>query len=414
MNEFTHSHDRHVDRVPAQSGHAALSTVLGCDVAGRVQVGVKSESTFPAFERCPGTTVVLRYVTTARASLRGMSRVNPDHRTAPFLSLVLDETFDLSEGPTVEPSFSFGLLFGPHTLTDIGQVFQHDCATSGNGLDDLLGEDVIAVAPEPCLGLADLFEVPLGRFCSPGLKSAPQLEQPVFDGPPRLLSEEKVIGRDSRLSESEVYAYNGINGSNLWGRNGDGNVHGPTTIAVNQVGGVHGVPRVSFRIFGDCKAERLAACDGGQPHSTGSPVDLEGVHVVARRAGVGVRARDLFPFAFEGKRASDCFGCFDAGLNVEVAHERRVLDFERAIELVVEADPVLFGVFPPASADGVEDLGEQVACLRESRDLLGSGFKRYDDCPSHKATIPYAFAKVNKERRAAIPLPAKADSPLAA
>jgi hypothetical protein len=44
------SHNRHVDRVPAEAGHASFGKVLPHYIPGRVQIGVNLISAFTAAE----------------------------------------------------------------------------------------------------------------------------------------------------------------------------------------------------------------------------------------------------------------------------------------------------------------------------------------------------------------------------
>lgn len=397
MNEFTHSHDRHVDRVPTHVGYTGLGTVLGRNVSRGIQVGMQGEPALSALEHGARTAVVLCCVSTARALLRGMPGINPDHRTTAFFGFVLDELFDLSKGPSVDPPLGFGVPFCFNPSSNVGQVFQNDGPSRGGCSDDLFGEDVVTVATEPFLGLADLLEVAFRALGSSGLQSSLQLEQSVFDGPPSLLPEKLVVGCDGRLGKPEIYSNDSIDRIDCRRGDGDRNVHEPSVISFDQIGSVYTTPDVLTRMRGYFESDRLTASGSGQAHSSRCPIDLEGVHVVARGTAGGVRTRDFFAPALEDQCTPNCLGCLYTGLDVQITHECGILDLERAVELVVEADPILFGVLPASCTDGVEHLGKQGTGFYEGRDLPRCRFKCNDDCTPHSQIIPYAFLKVNNK-----------------
>src|SRR4051794_29902349 len=81
-------HGRLVDRQPVESGCAAFGTVLGSNVTRPIEVGMQRVATHPTHKQIAGTAVVASGMPTPAARLGGMSRINRDHHTAPFLGLV--------------------------------------------------------------------------------------------------------------------------------------------------------------------------------------------------------------------------------------------------------------------------------------------------------------------------------------
>src|SRR4051794_34020396 len=121
MSKLSIPRDRQHDWLPVVPGGARGDTVLGRDVSGRVQVGVKLEAARSTLEPATRATVVTRDVSTRRTHLGGSPRINPGHRHAPLFGLVLNEGSDLVERPAVNTP---GLLAVAHrdTLADVGQV----------------------------------------------------------------------------------------------------------------------------------------------------------------------------------------------------------------------------------------------------------------------------------------------------
>ena len=85
-------------------------------------------ATRPAHKQVAGTAVVAGTLPAPAARLGGMSRVNCDHHTAPFLGLVLDKAAQLRERPGVDPPLRLGLAPHPGALAQVFEVFQHQCS----------------------------------------------------------------------------------------------------------------------------------------------------------------------------------------------------------------------------------------------------------------------------------------------
>jgi hypothetical protein len=119
-------HDRLVAQ-PTGSGSAPTGTVLGRDVTSSIQVGIEMQSTLPTCELALRTAVVAGTMPTPAACLGGMSRIDRDHRTTPFLGLVLDFRFETGEWPAMHPPFGQPLFGRPRSLlralADVFEVF---------------------------------------------------------------------------------------------------------------------------------------------------------------------------------------------------------------------------------------------------------------------------------------------------
>src|SRR5436305_10117913 len=103
---------------------------------------------------------------TPAARLGGMSRIDRHHRTTPFLGFVPDKTFELSERPGVNAPLCFGLTTHLRALANIFQVFHHDRPTRFDQLDNLSGENVIAITTETSLPVTRPTQMPFGAPCA--------------------------------------------------------------------------------------------------------------------------------------------------------------------------------------------------------------------------------------------------------
>src|SRR5438445_9899126 len=101
MRNTSAPRDRLHDGQPAIPGHARDGAVFRRDIAGSNEVGVELIVALPTLKPRTRTAVVPSRVATARASLRGMSRINRNHHNAPFLGFVLSKRSDLVKRPAM-------------------------------------------------------------------------------------------------------------------------------------------------------------------------------------------------------------------------------------------------------------------------------------------------------------------------
>ncbi len=234
-----------------------------------------------------------------------MSRVNRNHRTAPFLGLVLDKTLELRERPRVDPPLRFGLAPHPRPCADVFKVFQHERSARLDRAHDLLGQHMIAITPEAPLPMAQAFEVPLGTAAALLLRRLLELEQPSLDCLPGAFTQEAVSGRHCQAAQSQVDADHLLGGRDLRGKNTHDDVQPPAPVARDQVGRVDRVARILRRIVGNRKANRLPPVDEGQPHRAAFPIQAKGVQIIARRAGIGAGLTDRATSLLECQSALD-------------------------------------------------------------------------------------------------------------
>ena len=189
-------HDWLVDTQPANSSFTTIGMLLGRDSARRMHVGIEMIATRPTFEYALRTAVGASNMPAAATSLRGMPGINPSHRTTPFFGFVPDKALTLGKRPGVHAAPGFGMPSGFHALANARKVFQDDGSARLDGLNDLLGEHMIAVTAEVLLSVAHTLEMP---FCAARpflLQRAREIKQPTFDRLPPLLAQKAIVGCD--------------------------------------------------------------------------------------------------------------------------------------------------------------------------------------------------------------------------
>src|SRR5262249_48552935 len=161
------------------------------------------------------------------------SRINRNHRTTPSLGLVPDKALELGERPGVHPALGFSTPFGLHPLADVLEVFHYDRRAWLDRLNDLLGEDMIAVAVKAPLSVAYTLEMPFCAACAFLLQRSLEMKQPTFDCLPRLLAQEAVVRGDSGATDAQIDADDLIGRLDFWRGNRDNDVQPPMSISLD-------------------------------------------------------------------------------------------------------------------------------------------------------------------------------------
>jgi hypothetical protein len=97
---------------PAEGGCTTFDMVLGGNIPRSIEVGMQREATGTTHEQIAGTTVVTGNMPAPAACLGGMSRIDRNHYTTPFLGLVPDKALQLGKRPGVDTAARF--RFAPH------------------------------------------------------------------------------------------------------------------------------------------------------------------------------------------------------------------------------------------------------------------------------------------------------------
>lgn len=383
------SHSRQVDRLPARDGVAIPGKVLGCDVPCPVQVGMNLVATSPTLEPCAGAAVVASNMPAAATSLRGMPGINPDHRTTPFLSLVLYERTQLGKAPTVKTPGLFTMT-NSHPGPDVLQVFQDDCPASWCALNNLLAQHVVAVLTEPERLASELPQVAASALAAALLESATQLEPPGLDVAPGVLAQEASVGGDGGLRQTQVNPDHYIRGRNFRRGNRDHDVQPPPSLSEEQVRHADLSAAIPLRIGGQVEGDSGTPGSSGQADGSLFPVHLEGVDVESRRTQGRPGSGYLASLLEQGQGGPHRFGSLDASLDVEVTHKRRVLTFHSPVGLAVKGDAVSLSVLPAIGADSIEGPGELPCGLGQGLGLLRSRLQENSNRSIHRMMIPYA------------------------
>jgi hypothetical protein len=167
--------------------------VLGRSIPRRIEVGMQLKAARATHKTATGTAVGAGRMPTAATHLRGMSRVDRNHRTTPFLGFVPDKALQLRKRPAMHTPA--GVRFAPdlRALAYVGQVFQHDRRTRLDRRHDLLTQHMIAITTKTGLFPAQPAQVPLRAAGALLLQLPFQMKQPSLDRLPGAFAQ-KVVG----------------------------------------------------------------------------------------------------------------------------------------------------------------------------------------------------------------------------
>src|SRR3990167_3362714 len=244
----TTRNNRRVDRAPASPRYTKAGMVLGRDIPCRIEVSMQLEATRPTDEATARTAVVASLVPAAATGLRGMSRINRNHRATPFFGLVRDERTHLRKRPTMYSARRCRFALDLCTTTNVRQVLKSDGCPRLTGLHNLLTQDVIAVLAETRLLASEVSQVPFGRWRTDMLQLTLELEALAFDVLPASCAQKGRSTRDGWLCQAQVNTYYRFRGQQQrrWQRHH--NMQIPTTALAYQVGGVRWKARIPFRV----------------------------------------------------------------------------------------------------------------------------------------------------------------------
>jgi hypothetical protein len=384
------SHDRSVDRRPASRGYTSTGLVLGSDVSCPVQIGMQLEATSSAPEPSTRASVVAGDVPAATTRLRGMPGIDPDHRTAALLCLVLDERTKLVKAPAMKTP---GLLSFTHlgSHSDVLQVFDDDRGTGTHSSNDLLRDDVITISTKSSLLAPQFPQMTLSGLRVLGLQGSFQLEDPGLDVAPSPLAQELIVRCDSRLDYAEVHADDLVGWCDFGCGHDHHDVQQPATIALDEVGCCCLEPDKLLAVVRNDDGDCQSACYCREFNFAGGPVELEGMHVESRRTARRLRTRNLAPLFVQAQCALDGLCGFDTRLDVQVTNESREPIFERAICGVVERNTILLVVLPSVGAHDVEGFSELIGCFDKSFNLDWGRLEYEANRSIHTMNLPYTL-----------------------
>ncbi len=199
--------------------------MVGSDVPGGMQVRVEGEAALLAAEVAPPRTVGLLPVPATAALLTGVAGGYRGHGPTHQRRLVA------REGPRVPaPTLPFAPL---QACADVGQLLADQGRAGRHGLDQPLGQHVVAVPAETFLAAGHLAPVPLGRPWAFRLKSTAQAERTGLDFPPRALPEELGLGSCGGAHHAQINTDHRSRGAHLRLRGVDHDVQPTPTPAIH-------------------------------------------------------------------------------------------------------------------------------------------------------------------------------------
>jgi hypothetical protein len=346
------------------------------DLPGTVKVGVDLVSARLAPKEGLRRAVAPMHMSTLAATLAGVPGVDGLHDRADILSFVGGEASKLGIAPTVMPT----PLAPPSLLgacADLGQVLDHDHAARPCALDNLFGENVVAIPPKQSLSAAHLFQMPLGRFRAFGLEFALEPEIPRFNLLPFSLPKELGGGCDGWSVDAEVNPDDATGRNEFRRLNVHDGVQPPTRRAAQQVccNKATGLIEPFLGLTARRKGQFYTTGDGGKPDDSFVLFDAEAACVVTHHAAIPVRRRNLFAFLLQRKCRAQCFGRLHAGRNHKLGRQVRMRLAQVGVCRLMERNTVLLAPFPAQPSDSVKASTRGRQCRRQDRVLVGRQLK---------------------------------------
>ncbi len=339
--------------------------MVGSDVPGRIQVRREGAAALLAAEVAPPRTVGLLPVPTTAALLAGVAGVYRGHGHTRQRRLVAREAEQAREGPRVPaPTLPFAPL---QACADVGQVLAAQVCAGLHGLDQALGQHVVAVPAETFLAAEHRAPVPLGRPWAFRLKSTAPAERTGLDFPPRALAEEMGLESYGGAHNAELNTDHRSCGAHVRLRGLDHDVQPKRTPAVHAELG-----RTSREIDARGRAEWDAQryplpISNTRPEGTAfGKLDLGRASVVAAGGARRMWAGHLPALAPAGTAGRNGFsGSYTAG--ADQLRRRRCSRTFICVGLVVEFHSVEARHLPTHRADVVEHRGVLRAALTPYR-----------------------------------------------
>lgn len=388
VSELRLSHDKPVDRGLASSGYTAAGTVLGCDVAGGIQIGVQREATCSALKPPTRATVVAGDVPASAALLRGFPRVYRRHRTASLFSLIPDEGTQLGKGPAMKaPGLRPVTDF--YATADVRKILDDNRAADWCSGDDLLTQHVVTISSKAALFAPEFAQMSLCGLGTGFLQRPTQFEQASFGCLPRFLPEKGVGRCNGRLSDAKVNANYYVSRNNLRRGHRDDDVQVPCAFAFDEVCGIDGITEEALSVGRQRKANRQALCRGRETDRACVPIQTEGVQIEAGWTSNRAWAGDAATLFRQYQRTAHSFRSLDPCLDVQVAHQGRVIGLQRPVERMMQGHAVALVMLPAVRADGVED-GRELRCrFTERSRLVRRRVQAEANGALHRFSIPY-------------------------
>jgi hypothetical protein len=363
--------------------------VLLADIVRRIQIGIQAIATLFAQKEGLRLTIGAMLMSTARASLGSMSRVDSFDPDTPFLRLIDQERLKLSKRPTMQSALCFAFLSDLARTADMFEILNHDGRAGEAVGNDALGEDVITVPVEASRLATQFLEMATSRPGSFGLQGTTEAETTTIDFFPMSVPQELASRGDGRMVESQVYPNHVRDRGNSRFRNRDHHIQPVLPFATTQICCGDPVALVSGTEWGNREGNTHLPGAGREPNRRGLPVECIGFLVVANRTEPRTGLADFPTFAFAINGRFEGFRSFDASLDQQIADQPRAGLFGRVIRAVVQPNSVLFLALPSIRAYRIKGRSELLKRFTKCFCLLWSGMQLYPYRSVHTQILPY-------------------------
>ena len=355
-----------------------------CDVPGSVQVRVLRVLALLAHESFAARSVLPGRVPALRAPLRRVPRVHVHHGHPVFRRLVAHHVLLATERPGVQPSPGVRAEAGS-SETEVRQVFQRQRGATGQRVQDVLRDIVVAPEPKPLPLPAALLQPAPGGTCAFGLEAALRAEVPAVHPMPVGLADDLAAGQRRRNHDTSITTDDVFGNLGEFNLLGEGEGEPPAALVVlGELATVAGPPVVTLQpeVLLDGDLEALAHRGQGDRH----PIWTEGHGVGVEGDGqeLGGGAGDLLAL----RDALSDGGDGPHGEAQDVADElglEAVVRAEAVVDGVVEVDGALDGRVVEGDRSGIV-VGSGDAALEVEQGSLG--FRRDIDSNPDRARHP--------------------------
>lgn len=347
-------YDRPIDFRPTSKAYSPRSKVICSNVSRRVQIGIQPKFTRFALKMTLTSTICFRNMPTPGTLLRRVPRIDICDKNTEKKGLVSKKCLKTEKTPRMEPPLNISASL--HPGSNIGQIFQHDCCTLLNRLDQPFGKNMIAIAAETFLSARDLFQVSLSRSCAFRLKGSSKSKGSIFDLSPSTRSEKLSFTSYGGATDPKIYSNNPFCGLNFFRFSFNNDMEPKTTFSVaTKVGRAHFPIDPGVVMFRDLKSQRLTSLNRSN-RSFSSKIDGCGMRIVPDTLPLRSGTRDLLALFAKGFSRSQGFGSLGSGRAYELGRksgQRSLVE----VGVVMEFDSVDSFLFPTNFTNSVERFG---------------------------------------------------------
>lgn len=328
-------------------------------------------------------------MSTARAGLRGMARVNSYDSDSKLLRFIAQKCLKLRKRPGMQPSVCFGFFLDFAGAADIFQVLNNDGRAWCGVLNDTLGEDMIAVPVKSQRLTRQLFEMSFCTLCSFGLEFSTKAKPAAIHFFPVTITQKLAIGSDSRPIQAQVNSDDFFILRNSWFWERDDNMQPPLSFTKKEVCRCEFSSKIFLAVGRDGKRKGNTPRQGRKSGLSFFPMHDGSSLVEANGAELGTRLTSFTPFRLAIKSAFEGFSRFNTGLNQNVSVQPGIQLTGFVVGSVMQFYTVLLILMPTVGTHKVEDLCELLHRFSQEKILLFIRLKLYFDGSVHAKSIAY-------------------------